>query len=193
MDNDKKTTDMPQENLEETNKDTAEETLEQTEPPKKEKKKKRDKKQDTIDALETEVSSLKEQLLRNHAELQNFKRRNEDARIKERKFANQELMKSLLPVIDNFDLAFDKEKENEQLKGALKGFEMIYNSLKQTLEAHGLKEVEALNLPFDPNYHQAVMTEAHDELDSNTVIEVYQKGYLYKDRLLRPAMVKVSE
>ncbi len=193
MDNDKKTKQTPQENLDEANKDVAEETLEEAQPAKKEKKKKRDKQQETIEALQTEVTELKEKLLRNQAELQNFKRRNEDARIKERKFANQELMKSLLPVIDNFDLAFDKEKENEQLKGALKGFEMIYNSLKQTLEAHGLKEVEALKEPFDPNYHQAVMTEAHEELDSNMVIEVYQKGYLYKDRLLRPAMVKVSE
>ncbi len=171
--------------------DTEATETKETEP--KEKKKKRDKKQEKIDALELEVSELRDKFLRNEAELQNFKRRSNEERIRERKYANAEFAKAILPMIDNFDLAFEKEKENNQIKDALKGFDMIYKNLKTTLEEQGLKEIEALGKPFDPNYHQAVMTEENEDVEAGTVIEVYQKGYMFKERLLRPAMVKVSE
>ncbi len=172
----------------------TEEKVEQTEvseeATKKEKKaKKKSKKDEEIEALSTEVNSLKEQLLRNQAELQNFKRRMNEERIKERKFANAEFAKNLLPILDNFDIALAKEENASNLKG----FEMIRRDLFNTLKEQGLSEVEAFEQPFDPNYHQAVMKEAHDSYESNIVIEVFQKGYTFKDRLIRPAMVKVSE
>ncbi len=150
-------------------------------------------KDEKIKALEEEVASMKEQLLRNQAELQNFKRRMTDEKIKERKFANVELIKALLPVIDNFDIALEKEKDNKDFKKTLKGFQMIRRDLMKALSDSGLKEVEALHKPFDPNYHQAVMKEPKEDVESDIVIEEFQKGYLFKDRLVRPAMVKVSE
>ncbi|MFP4078344.1 MAG: nucleotide exchange factor GrpE [Candidatus Izemoplasmataceae bacterium] len=152
-----------------------------------------EEKEDKIKTLEEEVRSLKEQLLRNQAELQNFKRRMTEEKIKERKFANVELVKALLPVIDNLEIALEKEKDNKAIKKSLKGFEMIRRDLMKALKNSGLKEIEALNQPFDPNYHQAVMKEKKEDVESDIVIEEFQKGYLFKDRLVRPAMVKVSE
>lgn len=152
-----------------------------------------EEKENEIKALQTEVKNLKEQFLRNQAELQNFKRRMTEEKIKERKFANVELVKALLPVIDNFDIALKKEKENKDLKKSLKGFEMIRRDLMKALKDSGLKEIKALNEPFDPNYHQAVMKEPREGVESDIVIEEFQKGYMFKDRLVRPAMVKVSE
>lgn len=152
-----------------------------------------EEKEKEIKALEAEVKNLKEQFLRNQAELQNFKRRMSEEKIRERKFANVELVKALLPVIDNFDIAIKKEKENKDFKKSLKGFEMIRRDLMKALKDSGLKEIEAQDQPFDPNYHQAVMKEPKEDVDSDIVIEEFQKGYLFKDRLVRPAMVKVSE
>ncbi len=145
-----------------------------------------------IDTLKTEVESLKDQLLRNQAELINFKRRNNEERIKDRVYANFEFIKSLLPALDTFETALDKEHENKALKPLLKGFEMIYRDIFNVLKASGLTPIEALNQPFDPNKHQAVMQEAKDGVAPNIIIEEFQKGYMYKDRLLRPSMVKVS-
>ncbi len=159
------------------------------EPEKKSKKQTKKQKDEEIEALKLEVEAMKEKMLRNQAELQNFKRRMNDERIKERKFANAEFAKRLLPILDNFDLALQKEKEASNLKG----FEMIQRDLLTALKENGLEEVSALNEPFDPNYHQAVMKEEKEGVESNIVIEVFQKGYVFKDRLIRPAMVKVSE
>ena len=144
-------------------------------------------------ALKSEVEQFKDQLLRNQAELQNFKRRMNDERIKDRKFAISEVVKYLLAPLDNFEIGLANEKQDGKLKPELKGFEMIRRDFMNILESQGLKEVEALNQPFDPNYHQAVVKEETEGVEPNIVVEVYQKGYMFKDRLLRPAMVKVSE
>ncbi len=146
-----------------------------------------------IEALKAEVSTLKDKLLRNQAELQNFKRRMNDERIKDRKYANVDLVKSLLTPLDNFELGLMNETEDGKLKPYAKGFEMIRRDLYEVLKGEGLKEIEALNQPFDPNKHQAVMKEPLEGTKSDMVIEVYQKGYMFKDRVIRPAMVKVSE
>jgi molecular chaperone GrpE len=116
-----------------------------------------------------------------------------DVKIKERKLANVDLIKALLPIIDTFDLALDKEKDVKNIKKTLKGFSMIRRDLMKALEDSGLKEIEALNEPFDPNYHHAVMKEPREGVESDIVIEEFQKGYVFKDRLVRPTMVKVSE
>lgn len=153
---------------------------------------KTEKLQKEIDSLKAENAQLNDKLLRNTAELQNFKRRMNEERIKDRKFANEDVLKALLPVLDNFALALANEKDNGNPK-ALKGFEMIYKNLLETLETQGLSTIEALEQPFDPAYHQAVMKESVEDVEAGIVIEEFQKGYMYKNRLLRPAMVKVSE
>ncbi len=205
--NETKREEKPQEQQEELRQDPAkEEIFAEEEAKKKEPKKSRKQQKETdakdkeIDALKAEVTTLKEeleqhkeQLLRNHAELQNFKRRMTDEKIKERKYANAEFAKALMPVLDAFDLALQKERDNEKIQSALKGFEIIRRDLMNILKDEGVTEIDPLDEPFDPNYHQAVMKEPKENVATNTVTEVFQKGYLYKDRLLRPAMVKVSE
>ncbi len=146
-----------------------------------------------IEKLQSEIKDLKEQLLRNQAELQNFKRRMQDERIRDRKYANAELMKAILPVLDNFEIALKKETENGHGESSLQGFEMIHRELRKALETNGLERIEAEGETFDPNYHQAVATDPRDDVDPGVVTEELQAGYLLKDRLLRPAMVRVSE
>lgn len=167
---------------------------------KKSKPKKVSANEERITALEAEISRLsamvedyKDQHLRNQAELQNFKRRITEEKIKDRQFANVELMKKILPVIDHLEAALETEGHKESFQPFLKGFQMIHKNLLEALTSEGLQVIEALEQPFDPSLHEAVMTEEHPSLPSQTVIQEFQKGYKFKDRLLRATMVKVSE
>ncbi|MFW6320151.1 MAG: nucleotide exchange factor GrpE [Bacillota bacterium] len=148
---------------------------------------------DQIQVLEEEIKTLNDRLLRNQAELQNFKRRINEERIRDRKYANLELVKKLLTPLDNFELGLMNEMEDGKLKAHAKGFDMIRRDLMEALTQEGLEVLNPENEPFDPNYHQAVSKEPAEGVEPNTIIEVYQKGYRFKDRVIRPAMVKVSE
>lgn len=186
-------------NEEEIVKENTEEVLEtkanneQTEaPPIKEKKKERKIK---IDKEKEELRSanleLKEKLLRITAEMQNMRRRYEMDMQSLYKYDGFDLAEKLLPVIDNFERALKiKAEGNEKF---LDGFKMIYENMISILEAKGIKEIPCQNEPFDPNVMNAVLTEASSEVPENTVLDCLQKGYMYNDRLIRPAMVKVSE
>ena len=101
-------------------------------------------------------------------------------------------MAKLIDLNDNLDRALNIDNY-ETLDSFKEGVKMIQNQLLQVLESESVKEIEALSKEFDPNYHQAVLTENNDELDDDMVSEVLQKGYLYKDRILRPSMVKVNK
>ena len=121
----------------------------------------------------------------------NIKKRSDDTLAMYRKYANEDILKSLLPIIDNFERALSME--NDENREFLKGFAMIYTNILNILEANEVKEIVSLNETFDPEVHQAVLTEKSEDVESGIVIEVLQKGYKYKDKVLRPAMVKVSE
>lgn len=121
----------------------------------------------------------------------NIKKRSDDTLAMYRKYANEDILKSLLPIVDNFERALSME--NEENQEFLKGFAMIYTNILNILEANDVKEIVSLNETFDPEVHQAVLTEKSEDVESGIVIEVLQKGYKYKDKVLRPAMVKVSE
>ena len=95
--------------------------------------------------------------------------------------------------MDNLELALANKPENEEVQNFVKGFEMIRTQLVNAMENEGVKEIEALNQPFDANFMQALMTEKKDGVEPGIVLEVLQKGYKLKDRILRPALVKVSE
>ena len=123
--------------------------------------------------------------------MMNIKKRSDDALAMYRKYANEDILKSLLPIIDNFERALSME--NDENREFLKGFAMIYTNILNILEANEVKEIVSLNETFDPEVHQAVLTEKSEDVESGIVIEVLQKGYKYKDKVLRPAMVKVSE
>ena len=158
-----------------------------------ENKKKKEKKKDKIDALEVEVATLKDELLRNRAELENFKRRTNEERIKDRKYASFNLVSDLIQSLDNLNRVVNMETDNEILKNFLIGFKMINTQLFDILKSDGLEEIKAEGLVFDPSVHQAVSTEHKEGVEAGVVLQELQKGYKYKERVIRPSMVKVSE
>ena len=141
---------------------------------------------DELQALREERDSLYDRLLRKQAEFENYKKRIERERTEFVQFASSELMRELLGVLDSFDLALRNSG------GDMRGFELIYKQLHDTLTRFGLKAVEAGGQTFDPNLHQAVATQPTDEVEENTITEEMRRGYLLNGRLLRPAMVTVA-
>ena len=147
--------------------------------------------QEKIAKLEQQLAEEKEKTLRIQAEMMNFKRRSEETMATFKKYANEDILKELLLIKDNFERGLSLEtEENKEL---IKGFRMIYQNIDKILEENGVVEIEALNVEFDPNVHQAVLTDTVEGVKPGMVLDVLQKGYKYKDRVLRPAMVKVSE
>ena len=150
---------------------------------------------DMIEQLQNKIKVLEEQNLREKAELINFRRRKEEETARMLKFCNEDLVKDILPTIDNFERAIKMDDDNleDEVSKYLSGVKMIYCNLINTLEKYGVKAIDGFNKVFDPTYHQAVIMEKRDDMEPGMVIEVLQKGYLLKDRVIRPAMVKVSE
>jgi molecular chaperone GrpE len=141
--------------------------------------------------LEQALAQEQDKVLRLNAELQNIQRHREEDVQKLLKYDGEELIKSLLPIIDNFERALSLE--NEENKVFLEGFKMIYKKLVEVLDNKNVKVVDQKDVEFDPAIHQAVATEKVEGVKENMVLDVLQKGYIYKDKLLRPAMVKVSQ
>ena len=158
------------------------------------KEKKKDKYKKQIQELEEKIKGYEEKSLRDKAEMINYRRRKEETS-KMLKYCNEDLIKQLLPVIDNFERAIKMDDDNleDEVSKFLSGFKMIYSNLALTLQNFEVKAIDGANKPFDPVYHDAVMTEHRDDLEPGMIIEVLQKGYMLKDRVIRPAMVKVSE
>ena len=146
-----------------------------------------------IDVLKEEIKNLKDQLLRNRADLENFKRRTNEERIKERKYALQDILTELVEIIDLFDSVINMKTDDEKLKNFLFGFKMISDRYKQVLENYGVKKIEALNQKFDYTIHQAMEEEVNNDVEDGTVVKVISNGYMYKDRVLKPSMVIVSK
>ena len=159
------------------------------------KEKKKDKYKKQIQELEEKTKGYEEKSLRDKAEMINYRRRKEEETSKMLKYCNEDLIKQLLPVIDNFERAIKMDDDNleDEVSKFLSGFKMIYSNLALTLQNFEVKAIDGANKPFDPVYHDAVMTEHRDDLEPGMIIEVLQKGYMLKDRVIRPAMVKVSE
>jgi molecular chaperone GrpE len=146
-----------------------------------------------LENLKKERDDLYDRLLRKQAEFENYKKRIDREKSEFMQFASSELMKELLSALDSFDLAIrNATAEGKSGENILKGFELIYKQLQDTLTRFGLKPVEAKGKKFDPNFHQAVSTQATNDVEENTVIEEMRKGYTLNGRLLRPAMVSVS-
>ena len=152
--------------------------------------------------LEKEISSLKEALslsndkvMRTQAEMMNFKRRKEEETSYMLKYANEDVLKSLLPIVDNFERAIklDDNDLSDEVSKFLSGFKMIYTDVISILNKFEVTEIVAEGVEFDPKVHQAVLMEHDDTKPSGVVLEVLQKGYMYKEKVIRPAMVKVNE
>lgn len=150
-----------------------------------------DSKEDVADGEKEEKSteSSDDKYIRLMADFQNFKRRTEKEKSDIYAYANEQLLTALLPVMDNFERALEHgDKEDKYAQG----IEMIFNQMKEALEKSGLKEIEALEKPFDPNFHNAVLTEDKEGVESGHVTEVLQKGYTLNGKVIRPSMVKVN-
>ena len=155
--------------------------------------KKEHKKDKKLEELQNEVNTLKDKNMRIASEMVNTLRRKDEETNRLLKYSNESLITELLPVIDNFERALNVDVKTVDVESYQKGMTMIYNSLKNILEKFEVKEIEAIDKEFDPSYHQAVMQEEKEGTKENIVIEVLQKGYTYKDKVIRPAMVKVSK
>ena len=130
-----------------------------------------------------------ERYMRLMAEFQNFKRRAAREKSDIHAYANEKIIGELLPVLDNFERAL--ETKSDDVEGYAKGMELIFTQLKTALEHAGLAEIPAQGEEFDPNVHNAVMTEDSEELEDNHISKVLQKGYKLNDKVIRPSMVAV--
>ena len=131
--------------------------------------------------------------MRTYAEMENIKRRGIKERQELSKYANESLIKEILPVIDNLQKAISHAQNDKNPSGLVEGIELTLDGLMATLEKAGLKEVEAEGRPFDPNFHEAISKQIDDKIAPGHVIIELQKGYVLNGRLIRPSMVVISE
>lgn len=131
--------------------------------------------------------------LRAQADFENFRRRARQEKEEFTKYASAKLIEQLLPVVDNFERALASAKNNKDYDALLKGVDMIYRQLEQALAAEGLTPIESVGKPFNPEFHQAIMQVESEEHEEGIVVEEMMKGYMLKEKVLRPAMVKVSK
>jgi len=159
------------------------------------KHKKNDKKSAQIELLIEQNNILNDKLLRITADYQNTKRRSEEELARAYKYDGEEIIKELLIIVDNFERAIRLDDNNltDELSKFLEGFKMIYTNLINILNAKNVHEIICLNEVFNPTTMNAVLTEKVEGVEPGRVIEVLQKGYIYNDKVIRPAMVKVSE
>ncbi|UZJ80591.1 nucleotide exchange factor GrpE [Fictibacillus sp. KU28468] len=146
-----------------------------------------------ISELETNLADTENRLLRVQADFENFKRRTREDNAAQLKYKSQSLLTQLLPALDNFERALDVKVEDAQAASVLQGVEMVYRQLLEAMKSEGLEVIDSEGSAFDPNLHQAVMQVQDEKYGSNVVVETLQKGYRLKDRVIRPAMVKVNQ
>jgi molecular chaperone GrpE len=146
-----------------------------------------------FEAKEEEAKETYDRLLRVSADFENYKKRSTREMEEFRKYANQSLLKEMLSVVDNLELAINSSSDGKSTdKTLIEGLNLTLNEILRVFEKFNVKPIEAQDQTFDPAYHEAVMREETDDYPENTVISEFQKGYLIHDRLLRPAMVVVA-
>jgi len=141
------------------------------------------------DQLAAEKAELQDRLLRAQAEFQNLRKRTERERVELFEYASMEAVRVLLPVLDDFERAMKSDSSDKEYAA---GIELIYNRFFETLKKLGLEPMDSQGKPFDPQIHHAVDMVETDQAPDHTVIDEFQRGYNFKGRLLRPAMVKVA-
>lgn len=147
---------------------------------------------DELVKLQQEKDETYNRLVRLQAEFDNYKRRTLKEREADRKYKSQDLITELLPAIDNFERALQVEVTEEN-KSIIDGIMMVYRQLQEALTSQGVEPIKTEGEVFDPNLHHAVMQIEDENMESNVVVEELQKGYQLKDRVIRPAMVKVNK
>lgn len=147
--------------------------------------------EDNSEDISEKYQDLNDKYVRLQADFINYKRRTSNERAQALSMGVEKMASGLLNIVDNFERALSLEKDTAG--GFYEGVEMIYTQLIDYLKQNGVVEIDALNQKFDPNFHHAVMVEERDDVESGIVTEVFQKGYMIDDRVLRPSMVKVSK
>ncbi len=145
------------------------------------------------DKKDEKIEELNDRLVRQMAEFDNFRKRTEKEKQQMYGIGAADVVEKLLPVIDNFERGMAAMTEEEKSTAFAKGIEMVYKQLMTALEGMGVTPIEAFGKPFDPDFHNAVMQQPSDEFESGTIIQELQKGYMYKERVVRHSMVMVAE
>ena len=149
--------------------------------------------EEEIRTLTEENKTLNEKVKLAQADLINYRKRKDEETANTLKYANGDIIKDLLNVSDNLERALKNKDVSDELKKYLSGFEMIYENLKTILSNYGVSEINRVGEVFDPNQEQALMTECVEDKDDDIVLEVLLKGYKLKDRVIRPASVKINQ
>ena len=149
--------------------------------------------EDNVKQLEQEIVELKDKLLRKAAEFENYKRRTENDQINLLTFAAESFIQKLLPVIDDFERSLGHIDDAEDINAIKQGLKLIYDKLMKVLDEQGVKKIDAIGNPFDVDYHEALMQRPDDSVEPHTVLDEMEKGYTYKDKVIRHAKVIVSE
>lgn len=142
--------------------------------------------------LERQLEEQQQRTLRVQADFDNFRRRTQKEKEELAQYASMKLMEQLIPVLDNFERAISASQGTGDFEALSKGVDMIFRQIGGVLEQEGLKPMDTVGQPFNPEFHQAVMQVESDEHEAGTIVEELQKGYMMKDKVIRPAMVKVS-
>lgn len=148
--------------------------------------------EEKYEASQNEIEELNDRLVRRQAEFENYKKRTNKEKEDIRTRASEGMVIELLPILDNFERALEVEVD-ENSKPLYEGVEMVYDQLLQKLQKDGLEEIVCLNKKFDHNCHHAVVQQESEDYEPETVMEVLEKGYKYKDKIIRPSMVMVSK
>lgn len=150
-------------------------------------------KDERIVKLEKEIAELKDRLLRKAAEFENYKRRTENDQLNLLKYAAESLILKLLPIIDDFERSMNHIESTEDIDSLKQGIKLIYDKFMKTLDEQGVKKIESVGQPFNVDFHEALMQRKSDDVPPHTVLDELEKGYMYKDRVIRHAKVIVSE
>ena len=188
-----KVKDSSKETPEQTSQETAEEEISTEKEPAEElkDKKKVNKKKTKKDKKDEKIEELNDRLMRNLAEFENFRNRSEKEKSAMFEIGAKSVVEKILPVVDNLERGFDGLSDEERETPFVKGIEAVYKQLMTAFEEIGVTPIEAVGQEFDPNFHNAVMHDEDDSEETNKVIEEFQKGYMYKDTVVRHSMVKV--
>ena len=144
------------------------------------------------DKKDEQIEELNDRLRRTMAEFDNFRKRTEKEKSAMYEIGAKSIVERILPVIDNFERGLSAPPADESAKAFVDGMDMIYKQLLKTLEESGVKAIEAVGQEFDPNFHNAVMHVEDESVGENVIVEEFQKGYLYRDSVVRHSMVKVA-
>ncbi len=147
----------------------------------------------TIQTLSDKADEMENRYLRLHADFENSRRRARLDLEAAQKYRSQSLATELIQALDNFERALSIQSESEEVNSLRQGLEMVYKNIVEALKKEGVEAIEAVGKEFDPAYHHAVMQADDENYGPNIVVEELQKGYVLKDRVLRPSMVKVNQ